>query len=70
MDDIQINLTLTVAQINVILGVLGEAPFRVAQPLIQSVQEQAQPQLQAAQAQQALEMPTEAEDGQVEESAE
>lgn len=46
MDDTEITLKLTVAQINVILGALGEAPFRVAQPLVAAIQEQASPQLQ------------------------
>jgi hypothetical protein len=49
--EVSINLTLTVAQANVILNVLSEAPYRIAQPLIQTIQEQAAPQLQAAQAQ-------------------
>lgn len=47
-EEASINLTLKISQVNVLLGALGETPFRVAQPLIAAIQEQAAPQLQPA----------------------
>jgi hypothetical protein len=39
-----ITITLKPEEWNVVLGALGEAPFRVAQPVIQSIHKQAQEQ--------------------------
>lgn len=41
-----LTFNLTVTQANTILQALAELPFRVSQPLIQELQEQAQGQLQ------------------------
>lgn len=49
-ENMSIDLKLTVQQINVILGALAETPFRIAQPLVAAIQEQAAPQLQAPEA--------------------
>lgn len=39
-----IKLELELGEVNQILTVLGEAPFKIAQPLIARIQQQAQPQ--------------------------
>ena len=43
-----INLDLTLEEVNIILNALGELPAKVSMPVIQKVQEQAQPQVAPA----------------------
>ena len=40
-----INLDLTLEEVNIILNGLGELPAKVSMPVIQKLQEQAQPQV-------------------------
>lgn len=41
----KLTFELTVEQANLVLGALGELPFKVSAPLVQALQEQAQAQL-------------------------
>jgi len=45
MNDLKINLTLSVAEVNNILAGLQELPAKICNPLSQKIQQQAQPQL-------------------------
>ena len=45
----RINLSLTVNQLNVILGALGKAPYEAVFGLVEEINKQVVPQLQAAQ---------------------
>jgi len=51
MENENITLTLTVNEVNTVLGALQELPYRVSNQLIQKVQAQGQTQLAQAQAQ-------------------
>lgn len=44
--DIQLKLNLE--QVNVILAAIGKLPFETVAPIVESIHQQAQPQLQAA----------------------
>lgn len=48
-DDRKVNLTFTVTDINTILASLQELPHRVSDPIIKSLIEQVQPQIQQGQ---------------------
>lgn len=48
-DDRKVNLTFTVTDINTILASLQELPHRVSDPIIRSLIEQVQPQIQQGQ---------------------
>jgi hypothetical protein len=48
LDAIEISLQFTVKDVNLLLGVLGNAPFVASAGLIQSIQQQGSPQVQAA----------------------
>ena len=48
LDSIEVKLTLTVKEINSLLTVLGNAPFIQAAALVNLLQSQAAPQVQAA----------------------
>lgn len=50
MENIELNFTLTVAEANGVLGALGKLPYEQAAGLIAKLQQQAAPQIQAAQA--------------------
>lgn len=52
MDNLQVPLTLTVAEINTLLALLVKAPFEVAHPLISKIKGQADPVLIKAQQEQ------------------
>ena len=52
MDNLQVPLTLTVADINTVLALLAKAPFDVAAPLINKIQGQANPVVLKAQQEQ------------------
>ncbi len=47
MENKEINLTLTVAEINVVLGALGKGPYEAVESVIAKIREQAMPQVQA-----------------------
>ena len=47
----ELHLKLSLDQVNIILAALGKQPFEQVAPLIDSISQQAQPQLQAAEAQ-------------------
>jgi hypothetical protein len=44
----EITLTFDLTEVNTILNVLAEAPFRISEPVIKKIQAQAEPQVQAA----------------------
>lgn len=46
MENKEINLTLTVAEINVVLGALGKGPYEVVEPIIAKIRQQAMSQVQ------------------------
>ena len=46
MENKEINLTLTVAEINVVLGALGKGPYEAVESVITKIREQAMPQVQ------------------------
>ena len=48
LDQIEVTITATVAQVNQLLIILGETAFVKAAPLVNLVQSQAAPQVQAA----------------------
>lgn len=47
----ELHLKLSLDQVNIILAALGKQPFETVAPLIDSIRQQAQPQLQATEAQ-------------------
>jgi hypothetical protein len=49
MDNKEIELKLTVAEVNGVLSALGQMPFAQVASLIQKIQQQAAPQVQTAQ---------------------
>ena len=49
-----INLNLTVAEINAIMGVLGRQPFQEVEALIANIRRQALPQLQEPEAEEGV----------------
>jgi hypothetical protein len=46
----EITLKLKLDMVNVIMAALGDAPFKISEPVINEIKLQAAPQLQAAQA--------------------
>lgn len=52
-----VNLTLNVNQLNIILGALGKAPYEAVFGLVEEINKQVIPQLQAAQSAQRPEGP-------------
>ena len=52
----EINLTLTLEEVNTLLNALGNQPYTKAQPLIAKIQTQGSAQLQASQNEQAEEV--------------
>ena len=48
MEDKEITLTLSVAEVNVVLGALGKGPYEVVEPLIAKIRAQAVPQVEQA----------------------
>jgi 16S rRNA A1518/A1519 N6-dimethyltransferase RsmA/KsgA/DIM1 with predicted DNA glycosylase/AP lyase activity len=46
----EITLKFDVNEVNTILAVLAEAPYKVSEPLINKIKEQAEPQVNATQA--------------------
>jgi hypothetical protein len=45
MENTQINLTLPLAQVNIIMAALGKAPYESVADVVQSIREQAIPQV-------------------------
>lgn len=45
----EVTLKLTLDNVNLILGTLGEAPYKLSSPLVDNIKAQVVPQLQAAQ---------------------
>jgi len=45
MDNTQITLTLPLAQVNIIMSALGKAPYEAVADVVQSIREQAIPQV-------------------------
>ena len=45
MENTQINLTLPLAQVNIIMLALGKAPYEAVADVVQSIREQAIPQV-------------------------
>lgn len=50
-NDQKVTVTFTVNEANTVLAALQEMPYRIADPIIRTVLEQVQPQVQAAQPQ-------------------
>ena len=50
MEDKEITLTLSIAEVNVALGALGKGPYEVVEPLIAKIRAQAMPQVEQPQA--------------------
>lgn len=46
MENKEINLTLTVAEVNIVLGALGKGPYEAVESIIAKVREQAMPQVE------------------------
>jgi len=44
-NDVSLTITLKVAQVNILLELLDQAPHRVAAPMIREIQQQCAPQL-------------------------
>lgn len=53
VEDLNVELQLTVSEVNLVLGALSELPFKVSFGLIQKVRQQAEQQVNAAQGGQA-----------------
>lgn len=47
-ENVEITITLKLTQLNIILDLVGDGPFKIAAPLIQEIQKQASLQLQPA----------------------
>jgi len=45
----EITLKLKLEMVNVIMGALGDAPFKISEPVISEIKLQAAPQIQSAQ---------------------
>ena len=45
MENTQINLTLPLTQVNIIMAALGKAPYEAVADVVQSIREQAIPQI-------------------------
>ena len=48
MEDKELTLTLSVADVNTVLGALGKGPYEVVEPLIAKIRAQALPQVEQA----------------------
>ncbi len=46
MENKEITLTLSVNEVNNVLGALGKGPYEVVEPIIAKIREQAMPQVQ------------------------
>jgi len=46
MENKEITLTLSIAEVNNVLGALGKGPYEVVEPIIAKIREQAMPQVQ------------------------